>query len=263
MAKNTEYADETEHPLLKVWNRHPGFLQSKTEIYRAPSIEKIIAEIFSVGEHYYYTLHMTDSSISSHHPNLLKMHGFANPPTHLGDIIGLIHPDDMTFVEEAELMTVEKIREIGFEHMMQLKSSYCFRLRMASGAYEMFHHQSVHTLKSESGHLLEAVNIHTNINHLAPRNNYHVLVSGIGGRNDFHQMRWAKRHNDMAETQPLSKRELEIVALLAKGLNTRSISEKLYISQHTVKTHRKNILSKTQCKNSSELICLAFEQGYV
>ena len=254
---------KNQHPLLKVWNTYPGFLKSQTQVHRVPYIDKIVAEIFSVGEYYHYTLHLRDSSLSNHHPNLGKMHGLTRPPRNLGDIIALVHPDDMTFVQEAELMTVEKIKEIGFEHMMHLKSSYCFRMRMASGAYEMFHHQSLHTLKSEEGELLEAVNIHTHIQHLATKNNYHVVVSGIGERNDFHKMQWLQRAQVEPEPAALSKRETEIIALLAKGLNTTQISERLCISNHTVRTHRKNILQKTKCRNSSELISTAFEQGYL
>lgn len=263
MTHNNEDAVEKKHPLLTVWNRHPGFLQSKTEMYRLPSIEKIIAELFSVGAYYYYTLQLRSSTLSNHHPDILKMHSFTEFPRHLGDIIDLIHPDDLTFVQEAELMTLEKMSEIGFEHMMQLKAAYCFRMRVESGGYEMFYHQSLPTLKSESGELLEAVNIHTNIHHITPRNNYHVVVSGIGERRNFHKMQWNGRKTVRPDALILSKREVEIIALLAKGLKTGAISEKLHISNHTVKTHRRNMLQKTQCKNSSELISLAFLQGYL
>ncbi|WP_234110854.1 response regulator transcription factor [Chryseobacterium sp. R2A-55] len=254
---------KNQHLLIKVWNTHPGFLKSESQVYRSPSIDKIMAEIFSVGEYYHYTIHLPDSSLSNHHPNLGKMHGFEAPPQNLGDIIELVHPDDINFVQEAELMTVEKMKEIGFEHMMHLKSSYCFRMRMASGAYEMFHHQSIPTVRSEEGEFLEAVNIHTHIHHLAPKNNYHVVVSGIGERNDFHKMQWPPNLELHSKPHGLSRRETEIIALLAKGFNTMQISERLCISIHTVRTHRKNILQKTKCRNSSELIGKAFEGGYL
>ena len=251
------------HPLQEVWNRHPGFLKNETRIYEMSSLDRIIGEIFSVGEYYYYTLRIADSTLRNHHDNILQMHGFKTPPQHLGEISELTHPDDLTFVQEAELMTVEKIKEIGFEHMMNLKSSYCFRLRMASGRYEMFHHQSVHPLKSGTGRLLEAVHIHTNIQHVAPKNNYFVVVSGIGVREDFHKMSWPGKYPSDNQENPLSKREIEIISLLAKGLDTAKISEQLCISSHTVRTHRKNMLAKTKCRTSSELICKAFEVGYL
>lgn len=248
------------HPLLKIWESHSDYMEHETSVYKLPSIKKIIAEVLTVGQHYFYTLHIKDSTLSNHHPNLVTMHGLRTPPQHLGEIIDLIHPDDISFVQEAELMTIEKIKEIGFQHMMHLKSSYCFRMRTASGAYEMFHHQSLHTLKSEEGRLLEAVNIHTNIQHLTGKNNYYVVVSGVGGRNDFHQMQSRQSLTASPQICGLSKREIEVVA---KGHTTEEISEKLHISRHTVRTHRKNILHKAQCKNSSEIISMAFKHGYI
>lgn len=52
----------------------------------------------------------------------------------------------------------------------------------------------------------------------------------------------------------LSKREREIIKLISQGYNTKQIADKLFISFHTVKTHRKNILTKTNTKNAAELI---------
>ena len=89
------------------------------------------------------------------------------------------------------------------------------------------------------------------------------MVSGIGERNDFHTMQWPPQAEVHPKANRLSRRETEIIALLAKGFNTLQISERLCISGHTVRTHRKNILQKTKCRNSSELIRKAFEQGYL
>jgi DNA-binding NarL/FixJ family response regulator len=52
----------------------------------------------------------------------------------------------------------------------------------------------------------------------------------------------------------LTIRELEVIRLVAKGFNSKQIGEKLHISRHTVDTHRRTILEKTNCKNSAELI---------
>lgn len=52
----------------------------------------------------------------------------------------------------------------------------------------------------------------------------------------------------------LSKRELEIVSHLAKGLTTKEIAEKLFLSNHTVDTHRRNILRKSAVKNTAQLV---------
>lgn len=52
----------------------------------------------------------------------------------------------------------------------------------------------------------------------------------------------------------LSPREIEILTLLSKGESSKLIADKLNISVHTVNNHRKRMLEKTGCKNTSELI---------
>ena len=261
MSTNNENNPKKHHSFPRLLNRHKSYLHGETPA--AFSNRNMSPEIFTVGNYYHYTLNLHDNTLSTPHENIISLHGFAPPPKHLTDLWELIHPEDMDFVQEAELLKAAKISEIGWEHATELKSGYCCRLRMASGAYEMFHHQSVHTLTSDEGHPLKALHINTHIQHLMPTNNYQIIVSGIGKRTDFHLMQWEGREAPAAKTIGLSKREIEIIALLAKGLKTTDISETLNISSHTVRTHRKNILEKTRCRNSSELISRAFEQGYL
>lgn len=52
----------------------------------------------------------------------------------------------------------------------------------------------------------------------------------------------------------ISAREKEVACLIAEGLSTKAISERLNISFNTVETHRKNLLAKLEAKNSAELI---------
>lgn len=52
----------------------------------------------------------------------------------------------------------------------------------------------------------------------------------------------------------LSKRELEVLELLLEGKTNKEIAQTLYISFDTVKTHRKNILLKTNARNTAALI---------
>lgn len=59
----------------------------------------------------------------------------------------------------------------------------------------------------------------------------------------------------------LTRRETEILRLLADGLTTGEMAEKLFASKRTVETHRQNILEKTRTKNTAALIKLAMTQG--
>jgi len=61
----------------------------------------------------------------------------------------------------------------------------------------------------------------------------------------------------------LTKREKEIIALIAKEYTTRQIAEKLFISERTVETHRKNIFSKTKAKSVIGLNRYAIKYGII
>lgn len=65
------------------------------------------------------------------------------------------------------------------------------------------------------------------------------------------------------ETTDLSKRELEVLELIAKGYRTVDIAEKLFVSIHTINSHRKNILKKLNLKSPAQLIVYALESKLV
>lgn len=52
----------------------------------------------------------------------------------------------------------------------------------------------------------------------------------------------------------LTNRELEVVKLVAKGLTSSVIAEKLFVSPRTVDTHRANLMKKLKVKNSAQLV---------
>lgn len=65
------------------------------------------------------------------------------------------------------------------------------------------------------------------------------------------------------ETQELSEREIEIIKCLADGMNTKAIAAALFISEHTVKTHRRNIMQKLHVKTSAELVKFAIDRELI
>jgi DNA-binding NarL/FixJ family response regulator len=58
----------------------------------------------------------------------------------------------------------------------------------------------------------------------------------------------------------LTKREIEIVQRISNGLSNKEIADKCFISETTVKTHRKNIMLKLNLKNTAELVRYAIEK---
>ncbi|ALR31327.1 MULTISPECIES: helix-turn-helix transcriptional regulator [Chryseobacterium] len=255
---------EKKHPLIEVWNTYPGIRQENQHISNIPPIERIIGEMFAIGEFYYYVLNLTNSTVSHHHENILKLHGLKKYPQNLKEVIDLVHPDDIDFITKAEQKVVEKLMEIGKEHQLFLKPSYCFRMKTAAGNYELFHHQAILTWEDENKNLVQSINIHTNINHITKENPRTVLISGIGPRKDFYQIKIEDSSTIKSFREiNLTKRETEILSFIVKGYSGSEISKILILSEHTVRSHRKNILAKTSSRNSKELLKKAFEWGLI
>jgi DNA-binding NarL/FixJ family response regulator len=61
----------------------------------------------------------------------------------------------------------------------------------------------------------------------------------------------------------LSKREFEVLCLLAMGMTNREIADKLRISIKTVDSHRRHVLKKLSLRNNSDLTRFAIQNGYV
>ena len=61
----------------------------------------------------------------------------------------------------------------------------------------------------------------------------------------------------------LSKREREILKRIARGQCSNEIAEELFLSYHTVETHRKRILKKLEMKSTAELIKVACKSGLI
>ena len=61
----------------------------------------------------------------------------------------------------------------------------------------------------------------------------------------------------------LTEREIEIIKLIAEKYSNTEIAEKLFISIHTVYTHRRNIMKKLELKSPVELILYAIDNGII
>lgn len=61
----------------------------------------------------------------------------------------------------------------------------------------------------------------------------------------------------------LTRREKEVLGLIADGLTNVEIADKLFVSSSTVDSHRKNLISKLHVKNTAALVRFAFENKII
>lgn len=88
-----------------------------------------------------------------------------------------------------------------------------------------------------------------------------INLSLVHARKKFFHAK--ERNSSISENIELTKRELEIIRLLAQSKTTDEIASILFISPFTVATHRRNIFQKTQTHSLIELISLAVQKTWI
>lgn len=88
-----------------------------------------------------------------------------------------------------------------------------------------------------------------------------VIHRVMSGKSYFDQIQSFNNEDDGSERYKLGKREIQIVKMICEGISSQEIADRLYISEHTVKSHRKNIFRKTNVHSTAELIQFALNNG--
>ena len=65
----------------------------------------------------------------------------------------------------------------------------------------------------------------------------------------------------MKHNKVITQREKDVLFLIAKEYSTQEIAQILYLSPHTVISHRKSILRKLSVRNTAGMIYRAFQEG--
>lgn len=103
--------------------------------------------------------------------------------------------------------------------------------------------------------LFEAIKAVSEGKQYLSRNVSNKLLNNLFLKND------GKREQVQADI--ISERELEVLRYICDGFTNKEIGEKLNISERTVDSHRRNLLQKTNCKNSAELVKYAFTNNLI
>ena len=114
---------------------------------------------------------------------------------------------------------------------------------------------------NEDKGVLRTFGVHTDITHLKPTGVPTLSFIGLNGAPSYINVNVQQQLQ--AGAVQLTRREQEILRLLAQGKSSDAISQALFISKQTVDTHRKNLLRKTGCQNTAALVSEAVKRGWM
>lgn len=255
--------NENTLKLLQFWEKENKIASPNN---KEPIIEIIgqIASLFAAGSFYYYILDLVSYKMTYVHEGIEEVLGIKQEDWSIDTFFNLIHPNEIENWHEKEALAIKfKLKDIPKEDISVYKTTYLMKMRHASGNYKTILHQAKAINVSNDGKVQTVIGVHTDVTYLNPpiRNE----ISFISRKKpNVHFAKEGGVYLQIKETSNVfTKREKEIMALIIKGKTANEIGSILHISSHTVNTHKRNMLKKSKCKNSRELVSKCLQEGII
>ncbi|WP_170971085.1 response regulator transcription factor [Ilyomonas limi] len=186
-------------------------------------------------------------NIIGHHAGLYLAHDGA------AFCVSNFHPHFFTAIRQC--------RTTGGEYLLQIQQDACnailnvdFLYRRSTGSYMHCLLQGKCIAADEDGDPVLILYYQRDITHLKKEKTLNLVITTPT------RMQWWNydfNGNYLERVQPLSKQERKILTCLADGQSSACIAKKLFISLHTVNTHRRHLLHKTNCTDTTGMITYA------
>jgi DNA-binding CsgD family transcriptional regulator len=229
-----------------------GFLKINPD---DPIILKL-EELTGENDQYYQVFDVGQMRFLYTSKNIFHLIGVTPEEINPGHYTQLVHPDDEEKLGQARARVYKLEREIFQAQKGSLLISFNLRLRNPADKYINLFVQEYMFYSPIPHKAVFLIQVITNIDWFKMKKDRFHLYAG----DDLSLFRFPDQI--LLETGPdLSYREFEIIRLIEAGLSSKEIADKLFLSIHTVNTHRSNILEKTGKSQISDLIYEFKEKG--
>jgi DNA-binding CsgD family transcriptional regulator len=251
---------QKDREIKKIWAKiadHNLVDQKSTE----PILYNKLLSVFNVGDYYYYLLDLPRGIFESVSPEMHKLLGYSITDFTIPFMINKIHPEDISWFLDFESTAVNFLQSLPVNKILKYKIRYDYRLQKADGNYIRILQQVVTLLHSDVGEIIKVLGVHTDITHIKLEGKPVLSFIGLDGEPSYIDVKVKNVFSPSEEF--LTSREKEILSFLITGKSSSQISKVLFLSKSTVDTHRRNMLRKTNCKNTGELIATAIKSGFI
>ncbi|KJF44588.1 LuxR C-terminal-related transcriptional regulator [Draconibacterium sediminis] len=255
--------EKSINKIKKAWEPNKVGRPVKSELYL--NIIEQVANLFSAGSFYYYIMNFDTLEMEYVDSRIEDVLGLSTKEWSLDTLFELVHPEDLKQMHRKEAKAVDFIlNHLATEDILKYKVVYLLRLRHANGNYKTILQQSKTLTVSEDGKVQQVLGIHTDVTYLNMAVDHKISFIGDGLPSYYSLSTDDDFHPEELNYHTLfTAREKEILSNVAKGKTFAEIAEVLNISPHTINTHKKNILKKTDCNNTTELIARCVREGVI
>ena len=255
--------EESIARIKEAWKPNKIEKPVKTELYL--NIIEQVANLFSAGSFYYYIMNFDTLEMQHVDKRIQTVLGIDPASWSLDKVFELVHPEDLKQMYRKEEKAVDFIlNRIPTEDILRYKVVYVIRLRHADGTYRTILQQSKTLSVSEDGKVQHVLGIHTDVSYLNMPVDHKISFIGDGRPSYYAVSTEEELSPKPYNYQDLfTARETEILSNIARGKTFGEIAEILNLSPHTINTHKKNILRKTDCRTTTELIARCVRDGLI
>ncbi|WP_421795830.1 LuxR C-terminal-related transcriptional regulator [Haliscomenobacter sp.] len=247
------------------------YWQSRAELAKDEELAGVLKRyfnpdiIFCTGQYFFAVIEGTPTLKIKHlQGNLEQMTGQAKEQF-IGKSLMEIHrvlipSEDSPILLSFSQFCINFLSTIPSERHNQVKFSFYFNILHKTGKLvPVIQQDSIYT--NAEGIPEYCFSFITDVSHLKARNDlvFTILIIDEQGNQQFKCFSPKQLGLQLEVNGSLTVRERQIISGLAEGLTSKQIAVNLGISFHTVNTHRQNMLAKTGCKSSAELIKYALE----
>lgn len=223
-------------------------------------IRQRLFSIFQIGEMYHFVFDIAQVKFDFVSPEIKQVLGLSDTIT-VREFLERIHPEDQVYFMNFEDHSKVFFKSLPPAQVQQYKVRYDFRIRNAKDQYVRLLHQLLIIQDDGNGVPLKSFAVHTDITHLKENGKPTLSFIGLNGLPSYLNVSVEEVYK--MEKGPLSRREQEVLSLLASGQSSEHIADTLHITRHTVASHRKNLLRKTRSANTTELISKSIVEGWI
>jgi DNA-binding CsgD family transcriptional regulator len=220
-----------------------------------------LLSLLHTGESFYLIHHIPSGKIEYLSPTGYKMLGVKKSDLTAKEFLSYFHPEDVTFFINCKETFFEFLSKLPIDKIKNYKGQKKFRIRKNNGEFLEFLEQGTILQTNKKGDFIRALLTFTDISHLKTDNTQTFSIIGLNGEPSYLNIPITQSTIPKSKDL-LTNREKTILSHLINGSTSNNIAETLNISTHTVNTHRKNILYKTNCKSTTELILKSMEMGW-
>ncbi|MCA0382102.1 MAG: LuxR C-terminal-related transcriptional regulator [Bacteroidetes bacterium] len=178
--------------------------------------------------------------------------------------VSLMHPDDFHILSK-------KITPVNLQFLKTfVKKEYGlysftinFRLKSSNGTYRKFIQRHSYPVVDKSGIPIIVAGFIIDVTHFKKDNSIIHTIEKIASptMQAAPELIYKNVYFPSSTKSAFSERELEVLMLILEGLGNKVIADKLNISIHTIRNHRKSLLRKSGASTVTELIRYAIDNG--